>query len=225
MQRPSSSSFGKTLRFQFTLGSILFFLALITYLLGWGQMRYSDTTIHPMEGYTFWHFAVTAVVATMAYVVTCYFTIQVMYSAASSKARSLSTIAWVHWGWCIIVGCWCLYFCAYNIKTWTECNDPGPKHPECRNREYPAKTIADYSFIMMTIAGGVFAFVMAIFVYMNVVTGINRISLSLSARADVEELIEAPILGHRFGRRHDVEGREKKQREHKEMRMFTSGTY
>lgn len=204
MGRDSVSAFSKTVRFQFIGISVLFLLAFSTFYLAWGQMRYSTTTIIPMEKFVYWRFAMAGWLPLVGYLVTCLFVVNVMLSVASSKTRSLRLISGLHQGACGVALLWCLLFCAWEITAWTECNDIGPKHPECRNREYPAKTIADYSFIMMVIAGGVMAAAMAWALYFNSMVGINRTALQLSAQASLvgDHYGESKTKGRKYDREH-----------------------
>lgn len=200
--RASASSFSKSVRFQFVAISVIFLLAFSTFYLAWGQMRYSSTTIIPMEEFVYWRFAMAGWLPLVGYLLTCLFVVNVMVSVTTAKSRSLRAISWIHIIVCGAALVWTLIFCAWEITAWTECNDPGPKHPECRNREYPDKTIADYSFIMMVISGAVMAVVMGWALYFNSMIGLARLGLEVSARADVEYVDSKYEKGHKYHHRH-----------------------
>lgn len=188
MPATPASMFSKSVNFQFTLISAVFVLAFTTFYLGWGQMRYSSTTVIPIEKLVFWRFALAGHLPLLGYLATCLFAVRVLSGLTSGKTRSIKVISWIHLIVCGIALVWTLIFCAWEITAWTECNDPGPKHPECRNREYPAKTIADYSFIMMVISGAVMACVMGWALYFNSMVGISRMALSVEAEAEFDTI-------------------------------------
>lgn len=174
------SDFNKSLRNQFTAITLLFALAYSTFYLGWGQMRYSPTTLIPMEKFVYWRFAMAGWLPLVAFIVTCLFVVRLMMSVSGGKAgkvRGLAFVSGVHLVVCFLALVWSLIFCAWSIVTWTECNDPGPKHPECRNRQYPEETVADYSFIMMVISSAVMAGIMFWCLYFNSMVGIMRKAL------------------------------------------------
>ncbi len=202
----SGNAFSKSVRFQFIGISVVFLLAFSTFFLAWGQMRYSSTTIIPMEKFVYWRFAMAGWLPLVGYLTTCLLVVNVMLSVTTNKTRSLKMVSILHQVTTGAALIWCLIFCAWEITAWTECNDPGPKHPECRNREYPAKTIADYSFIMMVIAGAVMAGAMMWALYFNSMVGINRAALSVAAQADIA------LVNERYGRKH-------KEHHHKEPKM------
>lgn len=204
MQRASSTSaFAKSVRFQFAALSVIFLLAFSTFYLAWGQMRYSSTTIIPMEKLVYWRFAMAGWLPFVAYIVTGMFVAAVMMSVTTGKMKRLSLISWIHIAVCGLALVWTLMFCAWEITAWTECNDPGPKHPECRNRQYPDETIADYSFIMMVVSAAVMACLMGWALYMNSMIGITRLGLEVAARADVE------YTGERIQSRYGHSGKKK----------------
>ncbi|MFY7870409.1 MAG: hypothetical protein ACOVQN_12965 [Exiguobacterium sp.] len=181
----SLGDFGKSLRSQFLIITILFGLAFSTFFLGWGQMRYSSTTVIPMEKEVYWRFALAGWLPLVAFFVTAAYVVMVLVSASRQKTNGLTLITWVHFGICLVAAGWCLYFCAISIVGWAECNDPGPRHPECRNREYPAKTVADYSFIMMVISGAVMAAINVWSLYFNRLSVAMR--LGLASSGEVQE--------------------------------------
>lgn len=203
MPKMSASSFSKSLRFQFVALSVIFWLSFFTFFLGWGQMRYSSTTIIPIEKLVFWRFALAGVLPALGYGITALFIVNLLMSQMSNKTRNVRFISWMHIGVCGAALVWGLIFAAWEITAWTECNDPGPKHPECRNREYPAETIADYSFIMMVIASGVMTLCMAWALYFNSMVAVQSSVVDVNIRADMQY----PV-GSRYG---DLE----KQKHHK----------
>lgn len=217
----SLGDFGKSLRSQFLLITILFGLAFSTFFLGWGQMRYSATTVIPMEKEVYWRFALAGWLPLLAFFVTGFYVVSVLLSAARQKTNGLTLITWIHFALCVVAAGWCLYFCAVSIVGWAECNDPGPRHPECRNREYPAKTIADYSFIMMVISGAVMAAVMVWCVYFNRMSVAMRLALVISAEAQVDIRTRYVDTQEIAGRYSDDRYHGKSERHHRE-RMTTS---
>lgn len=159
--------FSRDVRMQFILLSVIFSLSFSTFYLAWGQMRYSAETLIPMEELVYWRFALAGWLPLVGFFLTAVFAFISISSAVMGRRSGMSAFGWFHIIVCGIALAWCLLFCAWEITAWTECNDPGPKHPECRNREFPEKTIADYSFIMMVIASAVNAFVMGWCMYFN----------------------------------------------------------
>lgn len=205
--RNSDMAFSKNVRFQFLAITAIVLLGYATFYLGWGQMRYSETTIIPMEKFVYWRFALAGLLPLVAYVVTAIFVVSVMFSVMSAKTRRMRFISAVHKVACAVGLAWGLLFAGFEIVTWTECNDPGPKHPECRNREYPAETVADYAFIMMVISSGVMTIGMALGLYMNSMIAITRTGLQISGGVDIEYL-GARFMG--FGKK-----KSKKDKKHK----------
>lgn len=212
---PSSiSDFNKSLRNQFTFIGVLFVLSFSTFYLGWGQMRYSATTIIPIETFVFWRFAMAGWLPLVAFFVTAMFVVQMMLSVTKRKIRGLALFSGVHIVVCFLALVWTLIFCAWEITAWTECNDPGPKHPECRNRQYPEETIADYSFIMMVISSAVNAGIMGWCLYFNSMVGIMRKAMTLTEQGVITEKIGAKHQRRAFGvhtepkkaKHHDKEG-------------------
>lgn len=159
--------FSRDVRMQFILLSVVFLLSFSTFYLAWGQMRYSPETLIPMEKLVYWRFALAGWLPLVGFALTAIFAFISISSAVMGRRGGMSVFGWFHIITCGIALVWCLLFCAWEITAWTECNDPGPKHPECRNREFPEETIADYSFIMMVIATAVNAGVMGWCMYFN----------------------------------------------------------
>ena len=182
----SLGDFGKSLRSQFLIVTVLFGLAFSTFFLGWGQMRYSSTTTIPIKTEVFWRFALAGWLPLLAFFVTGVYVVAALVSASRQKTNGLTLITWIHFALCVVAAGWCLFFVAISIVGWAECNDPGPRHPECRNREYPAKTIADYSFIMMVISGGVMAAIMVWCIYFNRVSVAMRLALAINAEGQMD---------------------------------------
>lgn len=189
---PSSiTDFNKSLRNQFAFIGLIFVLAFSTFYLGWGQMRYSATTVIPMEKFVYWRFAMAGWLPLVAFIFTAMFVVQLMFSVTKRKIRGLALFSGVHVVLCFLALVWTLIFCAWEITAWTECNDPGPKHPECRNRQYPEETIADYSFIMMVISAAVMAGVMGWCLYFNSMAGIMRKAMTLTDQGVIADKIGA----------------------------------
>lgn len=159
--------FSRDVRMQFIVLSVFFGLSYLTYYLAWGQMRYSAETLIPMEKLVYWRFALAGLLPLVGYILTAIFVFVSMTAAVMGRRGGMSVFGWFHLIFCGIALAWGLLFCAWEITAWTECNDPGPKHPECRNRKYPDETTADYSFIMMVISTGVNVFIMGMCMWLN----------------------------------------------------------
>lgn len=223
----SISDFNKTLRTQVVFIGLVFLAAFSTFYLGWGMMRYSVTTVMPMEKFVYWRFAMAGWLPLVAFVVTVLFVVQLMFSVTRRKIRGLALISGLHLTVCFLALVWSLIFCAWEITTWTECNDPGPKHPECRNREYPEETIADPSFIMMVISSAVMAGVMGWCVYFNSMAGIMRKAMVLTEQGVIADSIDveddqSEAVGGLFGKK---KNKNKKRRACSEKQTGDGDTY
>ena len=132
-------------------------------------------------------------------------------SAGFSRRTPNRVLTNVVWLLSLIGIAWNVMFVIWEATTWANCNDGGntllPAHPECLNRKYPLEQQADWTFIIMVVAGGVLWAPMFIaFWIVQQIMNTDMAKASLDAQGELEILDDDDeaygISEHIAARRH-----------------------